>query len=70
MHACADYHVHIADFKWLRHYAKPEGRGLDSRWGHLILSIRLTLSAALAPGDHSASSRNEYQKQKNNVSVK
>jgi hypothetical protein len=28
----------------------------------------LTLPAALGPGVHSASNRNEYQKQKNNVS--
>jgi hypothetical protein len=30
--------------------------------------IRLNLSAGLVPGAHSASNRNEYQKQKNNVS--
>jgi hypothetical protein len=31
-------------------------------------SIYLILQAALGPGLHSASNRNEYQKQKNNVS--
>jgi hypothetical protein len=31
-------------------------------------SIYLILPAALCPGVHSASNRNEYQKQKNNVS--
>jgi hypothetical protein len=31
-------------------------------------SIYLILPAALGPGVHSASNRNEYQKQKNNVS--
>jgi hypothetical protein len=31
--------------------------------------IYLILLAALGPGVYSASSRNEYQKQKNNVSV-
>jgi hypothetical protein len=33
-------------------------------------SIYLILPAALAPGVHLASNRNEYQKQKNNVSGK
>jgi hypothetical protein len=33
-----------------------------------ILSIYLILTAALNPGVHSASNRNEYQRQKNNVS--
>jgi hypothetical protein len=31
-------------------------------------SIYPILTAALGPGDYSASNRNEYQKQKNNVS--
>jgi hypothetical protein len=31
-------------------------------------STYLIFQAALGPGDHSASNRNEYQKQKNNVS--
>jgi hypothetical protein len=33
-----------------------------------FFSIYLILPAALGPGVHSASNRNEYQKQKNNVS--
>jgi hypothetical protein len=33
-----------------------------------LFSIYLILPAALGPGVHSASNRNEYQKQKNNVS--
>jgi hypothetical protein len=33
-----------------------------------LSSIYLTLPAALGPGVYSASKRNEYQKQKNNVS--
>jgi hypothetical protein len=33
-----------------------------------IFSIYLILPVALGPGVHSASIRNEYQKQKNNVS--
>jgi hypothetical protein len=36
------------------------------RW--MIISIYLLLSAVLGPGVYSASNRNEYQKQKNNVS--
>jgi hypothetical protein len=47
---------------------KPEGRGLETRWGELIFSIYLILADALGPGVHSATNRNEYQKQKNNVS--
>jgi hypothetical protein len=34
----------------------------------VIFSIYLILPAALGPGVYSASNRNEYQKQKNNVS--
>jgi hypothetical protein len=33
-----------------------------------FLSIYLIFPAALGPGGYSASNRNEYQKQKNNVS--
>jgi hypothetical protein len=33
-----------------------------------FFQIYLILSAALGPGVYSASNRNEYQKQKNNVS--
>jgi hypothetical protein len=47
---------------------KPEGRGFEARSGECIFSIYLILPAALGPGVHSASNRNEYQKQKNNVS--
>jgi hypothetical protein len=43
---------------------KPEGRGFETPW----VSIYLILPAALGPGVHSASNRNEYQKQENNVS--
>jgi hypothetical protein len=35
--------------------------------GEFIFSIYLILPDALGPGVHSASKRNEYQKQKNNV---
>jgi hypothetical protein len=35
----------------------------------IFFSIYLILPAALGPGVHSASARNEYQKQKNIVSV-
>jgi hypothetical protein len=38
------------------------------RYINLIFSIYLILPAALDPGVYSASNRNDYQKQKNNVS--
>jgi hypothetical protein len=47
---------------------KQEGRGFETRWGEWIFSLYLILSAALGPGVYSASKRNEYQKQQNNVS--
>jgi hypothetical protein len=47
---------------------KPEGRGFETWWGELVFSIYLFLPAALGPGVHSASNRNECQMQKNNVS--
>jgi hypothetical protein len=46
---------------------KTEDRGFEIRWSELI-SIYSILLAALGPGVYSASNRNEYQKQKNNVS--
>jgi hypothetical protein len=49
-------------------YYKPEGRWFENRWGEWIFSIYLILPAALDPGVYSASNRNEYQKQKNNIS--
>jgi hypothetical protein len=45
----------------------PEGRRFKIRLSECIFSIYLILPAALSPGVHSASNRNEYQKQKNNV---
>jgi hypothetical protein len=39
---------------------KPEGRGIESRWGGFFL-IYLILPAVLGPGVDSASNRNEYQ---------
>jgi hypothetical protein len=47
---------------------KPEGRGFVTWWVERICSIYLILLAALGPGVYSAFNRNEYQKQKNNVS--
>jgi hypothetical protein len=35
---------------------------------NVFFSIYLILSAALGPGVYSASNRNEYQEQKNNIS--
>jgi hypothetical protein len=46
---------------------RPEGRGLETRWGEWISLIHLILPAALDPGVYSVSNRNEYKKQKNNV---
>jgi hypothetical protein len=49
---------------------KPEGRGFETQWREWIcfFPIYLILSAALGHGVYSASNKNEYQKQKNNVS--
>jgi hypothetical protein len=47
---------------------KPEGRGFELLWGEWIFSIYLILSATLGPGIYAASNKNEYQKQKNNIS--
>jgi hypothetical protein len=45
-----------------------EGRRFGTRCGKRIFSVYLILPAALGPGVYSASDRNEYQKQKNDVS--
>jgi hypothetical protein len=47
---------------------KPEGCGFETRTGEWLSSIYLIFSTALGPGVHSASNRNEYLKQKNNIS--
>jgi hypothetical protein len=47
---------------------KAEGREFETWWNEWISSIYLILPVALGLGVHSASNRNEYQKQKNNVS--
>jgi hypothetical protein len=49
-------------------FYKPEGRGLENRRGECFFLIYLNLPAALGPGIHSTSNRNEYHKQKSNVS--
>jgi hypothetical protein len=49
-------------------YYKPEGRGYKTRLGECNCSIYLILPALLGPGVYSASDRNKYQKQKNDVS--
>jgi hypothetical protein len=48
-------------------YYKPEGRRFKTLWCEWIFSIYLILLAALGPGSYSATNRNEYQKQENNV---
>jgi hypothetical protein len=49
-------------------YYQPEGRGFETRRGKLFFSIYLIVPAALGPGVHTASNRNEFEKQKNNLS--
>jgi hypothetical protein len=47
---------------------KLEGRGFQHNKVIFFFSINLILPAALGPGVYSPSNRNEYQKEKNNVS--
>jgi hypothetical protein len=50
---------------------KPEFLGFETRLGELFFfffAINIIFSAALGPGVYSASNRNEYHEQKNNVS--
>jgi hypothetical protein len=47
---------------------KAEDRGFETGWDELNFSIYLIYSAALGPEAYSASNRNEYQKQTNNIS--
>jgi hypothetical protein len=49
-------------------YYKLEGRGFEPHEVNELFSVYLILPAALGPGVHSASNRNEYKKQRNNVS--
>jgi hypothetical protein len=55
---------------WLKHYAKSRkvAGSKPDEVNEFFFSICLILPAALGPGVYSASNRNEYQKQKNNVS--
>jgi hypothetical protein len=55
--------------QWLRHYVTSRKvAGSRSIEVNEISSIYLILPAALGHGVYSASNKNEYQKQKNNVS--
>jgi hypothetical protein len=47
---------------------KPEGSGFETRWRECISSIWLIHPAELGSEVYPASNRNEYKKQKNNVS--
>jgi hypothetical protein len=47
---------------------KPGGLGFENRGSKRFFFNLPNLPAALGPGFHSASNRNEYQKQRNNVS--
>jgi hypothetical protein len=50
-------------------YYNPEGSGSRSdEMNDFSFSIYLILPAALGPGVYSVSNRNEYRKQRNNVS--
>jgi hypothetical protein len=49
------------------HY-KPEGHGFETQLCERFLSIFHIFPATISPGVYSASSRNDYQKKKNNVS--
>jgi hypothetical protein len=49
-------------------YYKPECHGFETRRDERISLIYIMLPTILGPGVHSASNRNEYQKQTNNVS--
>jgi hypothetical protein len=54
-----------ATFSSLWHYAiNQKVVGFETWWSELIFSICLILPNTLGPGVHSASDRNEYQKQK------
>jgi hypothetical protein len=59
--------------QWLRHYATSR-KVVNSRPDEMIFFFFFcnlpNLPAALGPGVYSASNRNEYQKQENNVSGK
>jgi hypothetical protein len=55
--------------QWLRHYATSwKVAGLRPDDLNKFFSVHLILLATLSPGVYSASKRNEYQKQKSNVS--
>jgi hypothetical protein len=47
---------------------KAESRGFEIQWDGWSFSIYLIFLASLVSGSYPASNRNEYQKQKNNVS--
>jgi hypothetical protein len=55
--------------QWLKHYATSwKVAGLRPKEVNDIFSIYLSFLAIVGPGVYSASNRNEYQKQKSNVS--
>jgi hypothetical protein len=48
---------------------KPEGHGFETQCGELLFYFfNLPIPVKLGPGVYSASNRNEYHKQKDNVS--
>jgi hypothetical protein len=48
--------------------SKPEGRWFETWWSEYIFFNLPNLSDCTIPGVYSATKRNDYQKQKNNVS--
>jgi hypothetical protein len=58
-----DYHLwfrgHVVAYMVKALCYKPEGRRFETQWGWMNFSIYLILLAALGPGVHSASNRNE-----------
>jgi hypothetical protein len=73
--ACTLFYVAFSNLDGVRgtvvvkaQYYKPESRGFGTGGCEKIFSIYLILSAALCLEVFSASNRNEYQKQKNNIS--
>jgi hypothetical protein len=53
---------HSSIYTWYTHKYKPEGRGLESRWGNWIFQCIWTFQPHRGLGVYSANNRNMYQK--------
>jgi hypothetical protein len=62
------FHVFHMEFSRLSSFSSTNRKVAGSRPHEVVFEIYLIFPAALGPGVYSASNRNEYQKQKNNVS--